>query len=136
MLIRNARLVPLTEPAPQGLVDVLVEDGVVTRVGAGLGDETAASGHAAYDDVVDAQGGWLMPGLWDQHVHLAQWTLSSARLDLAPARRPSRPSRWCASGWRSGPTCRSSAGATGRPRGTRSRSRPTSTPSTPSSRSC
>ena len=27
-----------------------------------------------------------MPGLWDQHVHLAQWTLSSARLDLAPAR--------------------------------------------------
>ena len=27
MLIRNARLVPLTEPAPQGLVDVLVEDG-------------------------------------------------------------------------------------------------------------
>ena len=41
MLIRNARLVPLTEPAPQALVDVLVEDGVVTRVGPGLGDETA-----------------------------------------------------------------------------------------------
>ena len=27
-----------------------------------------------------------MPGLWDQHVHLGQWTLASARLDLAPAR--------------------------------------------------
>jgi predicted amidohydrolase YtcJ len=79
MLIRNARLVPLTEPAPQGLVDVLVEDGVVTRVGPGL---DAGAGHEA----IDAHGGWLMPGLWDQHVHLAQWTLSSARLDLAPAR--------------------------------------------------
>ena len=35
MLIRNARLVPLTEPAPQEL-DVLVEDGGVTRVKPGL----------------------------------------------------------------------------------------------------
>ena len=28
------------------------------------------------------------PGLWDQHVHLAQWTLASQRLDLAGARSP------------------------------------------------
>ena len=42
MLIRNARLVPLTEPAPPTLVDVLVEDGVVTRVGPGLDDEGRA----------------------------------------------------------------------------------------------
>ena len=27
-----------------------------------------------------------MPGLWDHHVHLAQWTLASARLDLGRAR--------------------------------------------------
>ncbi len=86
MLIRNARLVSLTEPAPQQLVDVLVEDGVVTGVGVGLASDDGAGSQAAYDDVFDAEGGWLMPGLWDQHVHLAQWTLSSARLDLAPAR--------------------------------------------------
>ena len=86
MLIRNARLVSLAEPAPQQLVDVLVEDGVVTGVGVGLASTEGAGSRAAYDDVFDAEGGWLMPGLWDQHVHLAQWTLSSARLDLAPAR--------------------------------------------------
>ncbi len=28
----------------------------------------------------------MMPGLWDQHVHLTQWALNSARLDLASAR--------------------------------------------------
>ena len=36
--------------------------------------------------VVEADGRWLIPGLWDQHVHLGQWTLASARLDLGPAR--------------------------------------------------
>lgn len=83
MLIRNARLVALDDPATTSSydtsepVDVLVEDGAVGRIGPGLTHE---------GEVVDAEGRWLMPGLWDQHVHLAQWTLSSARLDMAPAR--------------------------------------------------
>lgn len=76
-LIRNARLVPLTGAAPTEPVDVLVEGGLVTTVGPGM---------SVAGEQYDAQGAWLMPGLWDQHVHLAQWTLSSARLDLAPAR--------------------------------------------------
>src|SRR5690606_18892465 len=33
--------------------------------------------------VVDADGAWVIPGLWDQHVHLAQWALVSTRLDLS-----------------------------------------------------
>jgi hypothetical protein len=78
MLIRNARLVALTDAVP-GLVDVRVEDGRVVEVGPGL---ALGAGETSYD----AGRGWLMPGLWDQHVHLAQWTLSSARLDLAGAR--------------------------------------------------
>ena len=78
MLILNARLVALTDAVP-GLVDIRVTDGVVAEVGAGLG---AGGGETSYD----AAGGWLLPGLWDHHVHLAQWTLSSARLDLAGAR--------------------------------------------------
>ena len=77
MLIRNARLVAVTEAVP-GLVDVRLDGGHVVEVGPGLagGDETS----------YDADGRWLMPGLWDQHVHLGQWTLASARLDLGPAR--------------------------------------------------
>lgn len=78
MLLRNAHLVAVTEHVP-GLVDVRVRDGRVVEVGAGL---DAAGSETTYD----VGGGWLMPGLWDQHVHLGQWTLASARLDLGPAR--------------------------------------------------
>jgi predicted amidohydrolase YtcJ len=76
VLIRNARLVALTEDVP-GTVDVRLRDGRVVEVGASLADDGEA---------LDAGGRWLMPGLWDQHVHMAQWTLSSARLDLGGAR--------------------------------------------------
>ena len=76
MLIRNARLVAVTEPVP-GPVDVRLEGGRVVEVGAGLEPRGGS---------YDAGGRWLMPGLWDQHVHLGQWTLASARLDLAAAR--------------------------------------------------
>ncbi len=80
MLIRNARLVALSEAdlteASPGLLDVRVEEGHVTEVGTELLAKDA-------EDCVDAEGGWLMPGLWDHHVHLGQWALTAARLDLA-----------------------------------------------------
>jgi predicted amidohydrolase YtcJ len=78
MLIRDARLVALTDVS-SGPVGVRIEDGRVTEVGPSL---AARAGEASYD----AGGHWLMPGLWDQHVHLGQWTLASARLDLARVR--------------------------------------------------
>ncbi|WP_206062924.1 amidohydrolase [Nocardioides piscis] len=70
MRIEGVHLVEVTEPAPAGPVDVTVTDGIVTQI--------SPSSHPAR--------GWLMPGLWDQHVHLGQWSLSSARVDLAPAK--------------------------------------------------
>lgn len=83
LLIRNARLVPLHpgESAPPHPVDVAVTDGLVTAVTPGAERPSGA-------DVVDAAGRWLLPGLWDQHTHLTQWTLASQRLDLAGARSP------------------------------------------------
>ncbi|GAB3197961.1 amidohydrolase family protein [Nocardioides hungaricus] len=83
LLIRGARLVPLRpgEVAPDRLVDVAVEYGVVTTVAPGAGRPDGA-------DVVDAGGRWLVPGLWDQHTHLTQWTLASQRLDLGGTRSP------------------------------------------------
>ncbi|MGZ4488042.1 MAG: amidohydrolase [Nocardioides sp.] len=82
-MIRNARLVPLApgEVAPDQPLDVLVEGGAVTALGPSL---TRPPGV----EEVDAAGRWVIPGLWDQHVHLAQWTLASQRLDLAGARSP------------------------------------------------
>lgn len=32
--------------------------------------------------VLDGAGGWLLPGLWDHHVHTVQWALVSRRADL------------------------------------------------------
>lgn len=81
MLIRGARLVPIRpgEVAPTQPVDVLVRDGVVTQVRPKI---------HVQDEVVEADGRWLMPGLWDQHVHLGQWTVTQRRLDTSAARDP------------------------------------------------
>jgi predicted amidohydrolase YtcJ len=83
LLIRNARLAPLGvgETTPDRPVDIAVEHGVVSAVGARV-DRPAGA------EEIDAEGRWVIPGLWDQHTHLAQWTLSSQRLDLAGARSP------------------------------------------------
>lgn len=37
-------------------------------------------------EVVDGGGGFLLPGLWDHHVHTVQWALAAQRLDLGAAR--------------------------------------------------
>ena len=76
-LLRDARLVPLEEHAEvlSGPVDVRVEAGRVVEVGPGLERPPGVEEH-------DAAGRWLVPGLWDQHVHLGQWTLAAQRLDL------------------------------------------------------
>lgn len=56
---------------------MLVRDGVVAEIGPSLS--------GAGIEPVDLDGRWLMPGLWDQHVHLGQWVMGAGRLDLGPA---------------------------------------------------
>jgi predicted amidohydrolase YtcJ len=36
-------------------------------------------------DELDLEGRWVLPGLWDHHVHFGQWALGSRRLDVSPA---------------------------------------------------
>ncbi|TIC82911.1 amidohydrolase family protein [Nocardioides sp. GY 10127] len=88
LLLRRARVVPLRPgdgPGPEP-VDVLVRDGRVVEVSQGIAPTDAV-------ETVDAAGRWLVPGLWDAHVHLAQWTLTSGRLDLSRARSPEDATR-------------------------------------------
>lgn len=59
-----------------GVVDVLIENGRIAAI-APVG---AASG-----DTVDLAGRWLLPGLWDNHVHLSQQALALRRVDLSTA---------------------------------------------------
>ena len=76
----GARCAPASSP-PTTPSTSRVEDGVVTAVGPGAERPAGA-------EVVDAGGRWLIPGLWDQHTHLTQWTLASQRLDLGGTRSP------------------------------------------------
>lgn len=78
MIIRNARIVTAFGSGDEP-VDVEVADGVVSAV-------TPLSGRSGAGDVLEAEGRWLMPGLWDHHTHLTQWTLNRNRLDLSATR--------------------------------------------------
>ena len=80
-LLRDVRIVPLEHDrsTPLEPVDVRVADGLVAEVGPALPADAAL-------EEVRAEGRWLVPGLWDQHVHLGQWSLASQRLDLAGTR--------------------------------------------------
>lgn len=52
--------------------------GSVSGVGPGLSP-------ARGEEKVEADGRWLIPGLWDSHVHLGQWVRRRTRLDVAAA---------------------------------------------------
>ncbi|MDN4645820.1 amidohydrolase [Arthrobacter sp. PsM3] len=66
-------------PGGTALHDVHVTDGVISRIGpAGI------PGHPA-SGVVDLDGRCVIPGLWDEHVHMTQWALAANRIDLSGA---------------------------------------------------
>lgn len=98
LLWRQARLVPFrsrhelarlrsrpTAPAPRAAavgrpVDLRVRQGVVTEIGADL--------VPAGEEVLDAGGAFLLPGLWDAHAHLDMEAARSARLDTSGTHGP------------------------------------------------
>jgi predicted amidohydrolase YtcJ len=65
-------------PGDSELYDVQVRGGTVGRI--------AAGGKAVRGvRVIDADGRYLIPGLWDEHVHMTQWALHNNRIDLSGA---------------------------------------------------
>ncbi len=69
MILRNARLGDV-------VVDVRVDAGVIAAIGH-PGDLST--------EAIDLEGRWVVPGLWDQHVHFSQWAMHRQRVDLSPA---------------------------------------------------
>ncbi|KGM12344.1 amidohydrolase [Cellulomonas carbonis T26] len=67
--------------AVDGPVDVVLADGRVHAVG--RPGETLAAPRGA--EVVDLDGRWVLPGLWDNHVHMGQWALARRRYDVSAA---------------------------------------------------
>ena len=81
-VLRNVRIVELGPgPGWAGPVDLVVEKGQVLSIGHEM---ERPLGLEEYD----AQGRWAIPGLWDAHVHLSQWTALRGRLDLAGTESP------------------------------------------------
>jgi hypothetical protein len=75
MILRGARIGSVA--ASGHSVDVRITGGRIAEIGV-IG--------ATDDDSVDLDGRWLVPGLWDNHVHFTQWALQSQRLDVADSR--------------------------------------------------
>jgi len=67
MLIKNARLYGEGDP-----VDVVVRDGVIAEIGAGLAAPAAEDGTDNDTEVIDATGLVLLPGFVDLHTHLRE----------------------------------------------------------------
>ncbi|MGA8255691.1 MAG: amidohydrolase family protein, partial [Nocardioides sp.] len=82
LLLRDARLVPIAAgDEPTEPVDVRVAEGRVVAVGHRLERPDGV-------EEVSAAGRWLIPGIWDQHTHLGQWTLTRSRLDTSALASP------------------------------------------------
>jgi predicted amidohydrolase YtcJ len=74
--------VPVISEAPASSpVDIRITAGRVVAAVAGL--------RPGPDElVVDAAGRWAIPGLWDQHVHMAQWAQTRLRVDVSGTASP------------------------------------------------
>ncbi len=64
VLIKDCNIIDATSPDVRRGRHVLIEDGTITKVGAGAGPSA--------DTVIDAGGACLLPGLWDVHTHLTK----------------------------------------------------------------
>lgn len=79
-VIANARLTGAERLDPFG--DDLVD---VHLAGGAIADIAPAGALSRRGAVVDAAGGWVIPGLWDHHVHTVQWALVAQREGLGHA---------------------------------------------------
>ncbi|HYI34188.1 MAG TPA: amidohydrolase [Glaciibacter sp.] len=77
LVLLNARL-----PGNDDLVNVEIADGRIRQIGFIDPPELLLS---TATDVIDLGERWLIPGLWDNHVHFSQWAQTARRLDVTRA---------------------------------------------------
>ena len=66
-------------------VDVHLAGGRVAAIVPAGSTGAMAAGSATGARRIDLDGGFLLPGLYDRHVHFSQWAMVSRRVDLASA---------------------------------------------------
>lgn len=79
-VIANARLTGAERRDPFGseLVDIHIQDGRIA-------DIAPAGALPRRGGILDAGAQWVIPGLWDHHVHTVQWALAAERMPLEAA---------------------------------------------------
>ena len=75
-ILRNATLIDCVDPTPAADATVVIENGRISEIL--KGGRQPQSGDA---EIVDLKGAYLMPGLWDVHIHPDY--LSLAEMPLA-----------------------------------------------------
>lgn len=86
LLLRRVRLVPVTSARSHRPAALAGDRPVDVRLaGEHVVDVAPRLAARPQEAVLDGEGRWLIPGLWDQHVHSRQWAQSFARLDLGSA---------------------------------------------------
>ncbi len=65
-------------------VDVLLSGGRVADIAPHGTFDGWRARHTTLDagEVIDGRGAWVLPGLWDHHVHMVQWALAAERVPL------------------------------------------------------
>lgn len=76
-------LAAVRRPGDDRLWDLHISDGVVS--GLVPNGQPASAWLDTGVEVVDLDGRFVIPGLWDEHVHMTQWALHANRLDLSGA---------------------------------------------------
>lgn len=72
-------LLDARRPGTDRRLDLLIDNGTVTAV------DDHDVGVRADRQIVDADGRWIIPGLWDGHVHTSQFAIQQSRVDLSGA---------------------------------------------------
>ena len=75
-------LASVRQPGDETCFNVHLRAGAVSAIIPSRQDAPAVP---AATRVVDLDGRYVIPGLWDEHVHMTQWALASNRLDLSDA---------------------------------------------------
>ena len=71
MIIRNVTVLDGTSNPPQAGMDVLVTEGRFADIRPAGTDVSTAPGGLDGEPILDGRGGYLIPGLWEGHVHLS-----------------------------------------------------------------
>jgi hypothetical protein len=90
VLLRNARIATAGQASDPHSITVRSGHIVDLRP---AGEADPASGLGETAQALDLDGRWVVPGLWDHHVHFSQWSIMRDRLDLSGARSAAQAAR-------------------------------------------